>query len=189
MLLFALYEISVYYVKEITGLGAIFDPTKPLYGLDREAYPFLAPYTKSVDGTLDELTVQQTIDRLEYNSNSAVDFIAVSKEAKYAYQNYMKEFKRNIDLMELAGGYKTMSYNGIPIVYDRFIESGAMYLLDTTAFKLHQLCDWRYLENENGKILRQTQGKPTYTATLVKYCDLICSRPNGQAKLTGIKAN
>ena len=39
---------------------------------------------------------------------------------------------------------------------------------------------------ENGKILRQNQGKPTYTATLVKYCDLICQKPNGQAVLTGI---
>lgn len=44
----------------------------------------------------------------------------------------------------------------------------------------------RFLETENGKILRQNQGKPTYTATLVKYCDLICSKPNGQAMLTGI---
>ena len=43
-----------------------------------------------------------------------------------------------------------------------------------------------YLESENGRILRQTLGKPTYTATLVKYCDLICDKPNGQAKLTGI---
>ena len=93
---------------------------------------------------------------------------------------------RNIDVMELSGGFKTLSYNGIPLVYDRFVEDGAMYLLDTEAFKLHRLCDWRYLESENGRILRQTLGKPTYTATLVKYCDLICDKPNGQAKLTGI---
>lgn len=172
--------------KEITGLGAIFDKSKPLYGCERSAYPFLAPYQKAVDGGIDEILIQKTIDRLEYNANSNVDFIAVSADVKYAYQDYLKQYKRNVDVMELAGGYKTLSYNGIPFVYDRFIEDGSMYLLDTTAFKLHQLCDWRYLENENGKILRQTQGKPTYTATLVKYCDLICARPNGQAKLTGI---
>ena len=98
----------------------------------------------------------------------------------------MAQYKRNVDVMELAGGFKTLSYNGIPLVYDRFIEEGSMYLLNTKAFKLHQLCDWQYLETENGKILRQTQGKPTYTATLVKYCDLVCDRPNGQAKLSGI---
>ena len=174
--------------KEITGLGAIFDSTKPLYGLTRSNYPFLSPYLKAVDAAIDEVTIQKAIDRLEYNANSTVDFIAVSADVKYAYQEYMKQYKRNIDVMELSGGYKTLAYNGIPFVYDRFIEDGAMYLLDTTAFKLHQLCDWRYLENENGKILRQTQGKPTYTATLVKYCDLICARPNGQAKLTGLTA-
>lgn len=172
--------------KEITGLGALFDSAKPLYGLTRSSYPFLSPYTKAVDGAIDEVVIQKAIDRLEYNANSIVDYIAVSADVKYAYQEYMKQFKRNVDVMELSGGYKALSYNGIPLVYDRFIEDGTMYLLDTTAFKLHQLCDWRYLENENGKILRQTQGKPTYTATLVKYCDLVCARPNGQAKLTGL---
>ena len=98
----------------------------------------------------------------------------------------MSSYKRNIDIMELEGGFKTLSYNGLPLVYDRFVPDGSMYLLNTKAFKLHQLCDWRFLETENGKILRQNQGKPTYTATLVKYCDLICQKPNGQAVLTGI---
>lgn len=42
----------------------------------------------------------------------------------------MKQFKRNVDVMELSGGYKALSYNGIPLVYDRFIEDGTMYLLD-----------------------------------------------------------
>ncbi|MBR2989300.1 MAG: phage major capsid protein [Clostridia bacterium] len=172
--------------REITGIGALFDTEKPLYGLTRSAYPYLAPYSKAVNDKIDEVMIQKAIDRLEHNANSTVDFIAVSADVKYAYQNYMKEFKRNIDMLELDGGYKTLSYNGIPLVYDRFIEDGTMYLLDTSAFKMHQLCDWRYLENENGKILRQTPDKPTYTATLVKYCDLVCSRPNGQAKLTGI---
>lgn len=172
--------------KEITGLGALFNSSKPLYGLERSEYPFLAPYQKDNVGGIDEVVIQKAIDRLEHNANSNVNFIAVSADVKYAYQDYLKQFKRNVDVMELSGGYKTLSYNGIPLVYDRFIEDGTMYLLDTTAFKLHQLCDWRYLENENGRILRQTQGKPTYTATLVKYCDLICSRPNGQAKLSGI---
>lgn len=171
--------------KEITGLGALFS-NKNIYGLDRASHPFLKPYVKDVAGAIDEIVMQEAIDRLEMTSGSEVDFIACSATAKYAYQEYMAQYKRNIDVMELAGGFKTLSYNGIPLVYDRFVEDGAMYLLDTSAFKLHQLCDWRYLETENGKILRQTMGKPTYTATLVKYCDLICDKPNGQAKLTGI---
>ncbi|MDE7464384.1 MAG: phage major capsid protein, partial [Clostridiales bacterium] len=141
---------------------------------------------KAVDGTIDEITIQEAIDALENDAGSTVDFIACSQDAKYSFIDYMSGYKRNIDFMELEGGFKTLSYNGLPLVYDRFVPAGAMYLLNTKAFRLHQLCDWRFLETENGKILRQNQGKPTYTATLVKYCDLICSKPNGQAMLTGI---
>ena len=172
--------------KEITGLGAIFKGDDSLYGVSRSAHPCMKPYMKDNVGALDEIIMQEAIDRLEMTAGSTVDFIAVSASVKYAYQEYMAQYKRNIDVMELAGGFKTLSYNGIPLVYDRFIEDGVMYLLNTKAFKLHQLCDWQYLETENGKILRQTQGKPTYTATLVKYCDLVCDRPNGQARLSGI---
>lgn len=182
---------SVLYVqgskdKEITGLGAVFNAST-LYGVSR-SLDFMKPKTVANAGLIDEIMMQKMIDRLDTESNSTVDFIAVSADVKLAYQSYMLQYKRNVDVMELDGGFKTLSYNGIPLVYDRFVDDGTMYMLNTSAFKLHQLCDWKYLETENGKILRQTQGKPTYTATLVKYCDLICDRPNGQGKISGITA-
>ena len=172
--------------KEITGIGALFSGSS-IYGVQKSAHPFLNPYTKDVNGGIDEIVMQEAIDALENDAGSTVDFIACSQDAKYSFIDYMSSYKRNIDFMELDGGFKTLSYNGMPLVYDRFVPDGCMYLLNTKAFKLHQLCDWRFLETENGKILRQNQGKPTYTATLVKYCDLICQKPNGQAMLTGIK--
>ena len=171
--------------KEITGIGALFNGTS-VYGVQKSAHPFLNPYSKTVGAGIDEIVIQEAIDTLENEAGSTVDFIACSQEAKYSYIEYMASYKRNIDVMELDGGFKTLSYNGMPLVYDRFVPEGSMYLLNTKAFKLHQLCDWRFLETENGKILRQNQGKPTYTATLVKYCDLICQKPNGQAVLKGI---
>lgn len=171
--------------KEITGIGALFNGTS-IYGVQKSAHPFLNPYTKNVGGGIDEIVMQEAIDALDNDAGSAVDFIACSQDVKYSFIDYMSAFKRNIDFMELEGGFKTLSYNGLPLVYDRFVPDGCMYLLNTKAFRLHMLCDWRFLETENGKILRQNQGKPTYTATLVKYCDLICSKPNGQAMLTGI---
>ena len=121
-------------------------------------------------------------------SNCKIDFIALSNEAKYSYLDFLASYKRNVDYMTTDTGFKAISFGGVPMVFERFVDSGEMYMIDTSTLKLHQLCDWRYLENENGKILRQMQGKPTYTATLVKYCDLICARPNGQAKLTGLTA-
>lgn len=172
--------------KELTGLKSIFNVSSPLYGVDRQLNPALSPYVKNSAGAISETMIQQAIDSVETNANSKIDFIGVSADVKYAFQEYMAQYKRNIEMMDIEGGYKSMSFNGIPLVYDRFIENGTMYLLDTSAIKLHQLCDWRFLETENGNILRQAQDKPVYTATLVKYCDLICAKPNGQAKISGI---
>ena len=88
--------------------------------------------------------------------------------------------------MNLQGGFKAISYNGIPLVIDRFVKDDEMYLLNTKEFELCQLGDWQWLEGNDGRIIKQKEGYPIYTATLVKYADLLCNRPNNQAKLSGI---
>ena len=174
------------YSQEITGLGAIFKNSGSLYGLSRASHKWLIPYMKSSVGNITESVLQTAIDYLEENAGSKVNFIVCSSGVKRAFINHLATYKRNTDYMELAGGYRALSYNGIPIVSDRFCPEGTMYLLNTDDFTLHQLCDWKWLEGEDGKILKQIAGTPTYTATLVKYADLICAKPCGQAMLTGI---
>ncbi len=46
----------------------------------------------------------------------------------------------------------------------------------------------RWLEDEDGKILRQIPGKAAYGATLVKYAELICKKPCGQAMIKNFNA-
>ena len=93
------------------------------------------------------------------------------------------------DLYGQSSGFTALSFNGIPVVVDRFCPTSTMYLLNTDDFKIHQLCDWQWMEGEDGKILRQIPGKPVYTATLVKYAELMCTRPNGQGILLDIQTN
>lgn len=174
------------YGLEITGLGKIFDNSSSLYGVNRADHPWMNAYTKDAVGEISETKIQTAIDQLEEVTGSVVDFITCSSGVKRAFQEHLSTYKRNVDVMELNGGYKAISYSGIPLVSDRFIDNDTMYLLNTKEFTLHQLCDWQWLEGDEGRIIRQTAGKPTYTATLVKYADLICDKPNGQAKLTGI---
>lgn len=174
------------YGKEITGLKAIFKSTGSIYGLDRATHKWLVPYMKSSVGSISETVIQEAIDELEENAGSRVNFIVCSSGVKRAYQEHLATYKRNIDVMELNGGYKALSYNGIPVISDRFCPDGTMYLLNTDDFVLHQLCDWKWLEGEDGKVLKQVANKPVYSATLVKYADLICTRPCGQAMLSGI---
>ena len=173
------------YNKELTGLGAIFGDTETLYGLTRASNKWLTPYKKTAE-TLNDVTIQKAIDALEEVAGSVADFIVCSSGVKRAYQDYLITNRTNIDVMNLQGGYKAISYNGIPVVSDRFVPQGTMYILNTADFHLHQLCDWRWLEGDDGRIIKQVPNKPVYTATLVKYADLICDRPIGQAMIGGI---
>lgn len=185
----SLITVQGSYGQEITGLGAIFKSSGNLYGLDRESHKWLVPYIKENVGEISETVIQTAIDYLEENAGGKVDMIICSSGVKRAFQNHLATYKRNVDVLELNGGYKAISYNGIPIVSDRFCPEGTMYLLNSEDFTLHQLCDWAWLEGEDGKILKQNINKPTYSATLVKYADLLCNKPCGQAMLTGITEN
>ena len=180
------------YNKELTGLGAIFDTAKDsLYGLNRANNSWMNPYVKScgtegATANITDVTMQSVIDYLEENFGSQVDFIVCSSGVKRNYQTYLASYRSNIDVMELAGGFKAISYNGIPVVSDRFAPANTMYMLNTKEFNLHQLCDWKWLEGEDGKVIKQNPNHATYSATLVKYADMICNKPCGQAVIKNI---
>ena len=104
---------------------------------------------------LDENILQTAIDTIEENSGSKVNFIVCSWGVKRALVAYYNQYKTYAPTMEIKGGYKALSFNGIPVVADRFCPAGTLYMLNTDDFCLHQLCDWQWLENEDGKILKQ----------------------------------
>ena len=170
--------------NEITGLEAIFGNSEYIYGLKRSDYSFLKPYTKTIAKAVSVGAIQDAIDAVEETSGGAIDFIVASYKMRKQYVDALCKNRTNIDYLTLDGGYKALSYSGIPFVADRFVGDNDMYLLNSQDFKLHQLCDWRWLEGEGGTVLHQVAGKACYSATLVKYADLLCERPMGQAKLT-----
>ncbi len=172
--------------KEILGLEAIFSKPETLYGVTTADKAWMQPNVTENTGAISDLKIQTAIDAAECASGGRIDFITCSYGVRRAYQEYLETTKRNINPVELEGGYKTISYAGIPIVADMYCPEGAMYLLDTKLFDLHQLCDWRWIEGNDGNVLHQIPGKAAYGATLVKYANLICSLPCGQSKLAGV---
>ena len=170
--------------NELTGLGALFSDTA-LYGVERDC-ALMKPYKLTEAGEINEMTIQTALDEIEEVSGGKVNFIMCSWGVRRALLAYFKANQIALPTVEIEGGFKALSYNGIPIVVDRFCPEGTMYLLNTDDFKICQLCDWQWLEAEDGKILKQVAGKPVYTATLVKYADLICQRPCGQGMISGI---
>ena len=172
--------------NEITGLGAIFGNSTTLYGLNRSANGWLTPYTSATSQEISDDILQTAIDFLEENSGSNIDLISCGSGVKRAYIQYLNVYRRSVDVIDLDG-FKAISCNGVPMVSDRFVEDDTLYMLDSSKFTLHQLCDWTWIEGDGGTVLHQDAGTPTYSATLVKYADLICDQPNGQAKFTGIQ--
>lgn len=171
--------------KEITGIEGLFSNTT-LYGLTKTDNRWLNPYSDSTLTYLSDAAIQTVIDNLEDNTNSNINYIATTKAIRRLYQEYLGAYRRNIDVTELAGGFKTITYNGIPVVGDKFVNPNTMYFLNTDDFTIYEMCDWKWLEDESGRILKQNPNYPTYSATLVKYAELVCEKPAGQGKLSNI---
>jgi hypothetical protein len=175
---------------ELTGLGAIFGDGASLYGLAKADNPWLKPTVANLSGaSISPFAVQRVLDNAEEKYGATADIIISSYGVKRAMFEELSVNRLNVDYQNLDGGYKALSFSGIPWVADRFVEKGTLYALNSNDFKLHQLCDWRWLESEGGKVLKQLSNKAAYKATLVKYADLICERPCGQAKLSNILEN
>ena len=117
------------------------------------------------------------------------DLIMCSFDVRKKYRALIASKGVNVDYLNLDGGFKALSYNGIPVVASKFIDEGEMMVLSTSDFKLCQLNDWDWIQGGvGGSVLHQIPDKAAYSATLVKYANLICTRPAAQYKLTGITA-
>lgn len=170
---------------ELTGLGKIFS-TDDLYGVVRSSNYWMVPKTYGSAGVISDIKIQKAIDYLDEIAGSAVDYIVCSAGVKRSYQEYMEATKRNVNTMKLEGGFTSLSYNGTPLVSDKFEAAGTLRLLNTKDFTMHQMDDWRWLNQDTGNILQQVAGTAKWCATLVKYAELICDHPGGQAVITGI---
>jgi hypothetical protein len=177
--------VSGSYNLELTGLKAIFASSGTIYGKSKTDYPFLVPNLITSVGELDELDLQKGIDDADARGGSDIDFMFCGNGVKRAYQYLMNAIRHNHEVMTLAGGYKVLTYNGIPLVSDKYCPAGEMYQMDKKDFKLHQIGEWDWLDKD-GAVLSRVSGKAAYEATLVKYGDLGCRKPSGQTKLSGI---
>lgn len=168
--------------NELTGLGAIFDGAT-LYGYSKEAEPYFAPHIVDADGGLTEEKLTDVIDYMEENFNSKVNMIICSYKTRKKIAALISNERRVVNSTDANTGFGVVTVNGIPVYADKFCPEDRILFLNTDDFCLSQLCDWEWLEDEGGKILKQVPGKAAYGATLVKYAELICKKPCGQAML------
>ena len=174
---------------ELTGLGKLFGGgSGTLYGLNRADYSWMNPYESAAFGAITESGLQKVIDHLEDSYNVTVDHINCGSDAYGHYLELMNQRRTICDATVLEGGHRALMFNGIPLTRSRFMPANAIDLYDTSLFTLDQVSDWEWIEGETQQVLHQKPGYPVYTATIAKYCDLMCALPGGIARLGGVAA-
>lgn len=167
---------------ELTGLGAIFEE-ETLYGYKKTEEPYFAPYKVDAEKTLTEEKLTDILDYVEEHFNSKINMILCSYKTRKKIAALIADNRRVVNSTDVHTGFGVVTVNDVPVYADKYCTDDKILFLNTDDFVLSQLCDWEWLEDEDGKILKQVPGKAAYGATLVKYAELICKKPCGQAML------
>jgi hypothetical protein len=170
---------------ELTGVAEVMTADNTLYGIVRGTYKYFNPTTKAVTGEISEIKIQEGIDDAEDEVGNVIDFLMAEKGVIRAYKNLLGAMKMSVNTIDIKGGFKAVTFNGIPLVGDRFCTDGELLALSMKNWKMYEMADWGWLDADGNMLTRVSQ-KPIWEATLRKYCDIGCDLPKGQVKFTGI---
>ena len=127
--------------------------------------------------------MSDVLDYMEENFNSKINVILCSYKTRKKIAALIDANRRVVNTIDARTGYGVVTVNDVPVYADKYCPDDRILFLNSEDFALYQLCDWEWLEDEDGKILKQVPGKAAYSATLVKYAELVCRKPCGQAML------
>lgn len=173
------------YGLELTGIGAVLSTSGSIYGLSKTTYPWLKPQVTVLSGEISDNAMQKVVHNIQMRTGCKVDFIQCALGVERAYGDFLSANKQAVNTIALKGGYSGLDFKGIPLVGDHFVGSGRMEFLDTSTWKLYDMGDFHWLD-QDGAILRSVSRKAAWEGTLVRYCDLGCKVPRGQGLLSSI---
>lgn len=173
--------------SELHGLPYLFQSDDDYYhGASKSQNSGVNGTQRNLGGSLTTEAMQDFLDLLETRSDVTPDLIVCNKKLRRDYIQYLQANRTNIDYLNLDGGFRTLSYNGIPLYGERFCPEGEMYFINTDNVKMVQLNDWEWLEGNNGTILNRLDDKAAYQAVLVKYANYVATVPNSIGRLYGV---
>ena len=146
----------------------------------------LDPETAGTQHTLSLDLIQKAMNtvRLEgANPSLIVTTLGIQRE----FYNLLSQDVQYIDPASLsyAAGFKTLSYNGMPLVADIDAPYGKMYILDESTLKVFSDQDWHFLDAD-GQTLRQKTDKDAFEAIMVRYMNLGATKRNNQLVIDDI---
>lgn len=181
---------------EVDGIQKIVSATARLGGIDPtaagkewwKAQSTSASGTAGTGGTFD-----LTLNDIQIALNKArtaggyptavVTTLGVQRE----FYNLLSQDVQYIEPESLnyAAGFKTLSYNGLPLISDIEAPYGKMYILDESTIKVYSDQDWHFLDND-GQTMRQSGNKDAFEAVMVRYMNMGATRRNNQIVINNI---
>ncbi|MBO7156420.1 MAG: phage major capsid protein [Clostridia bacterium] len=172
---------------ELHGIPYLFsDDDNYYFGANKTSNPAMGGTNRDLGDSISTEAMQDFLDLIETRSDTTPDLIVCDKLVRRQYINYLQANRTNIDYLNLDGGFRTLSYNGIPLYGEKYCPNNHMYFLSTDNIKMVQLCDWEWLEGNNGTILNRLDNKAAYQAVLVKYANYVATVPNSIGRLYNI---
>lgn len=114
---------------------------------------------------------------------SMVTTLGIQRE----FYNLLSQDVQYVDPASLnyAAGFKTLSYNGMPIIADIDAPYGQVHILDESTLKIFSDQDFHFLDAD-GQTLRQVADKDAFEAIMVRYMNLGATRRNNQMVIHGV---
>lgn len=85
--------------------------------------------------------------------------------------------RRYPDTLDLGGGYRAVSWNGIPLIVDKDCIRGTVFGLDTSTLGLAKMSDWEFVDN-HGLVMDRIPGFDAFIVTLRRYAEFVCNARN-----------
>lgn len=87
--------------------------------------------------------------------------------------------------LDYGAGFRTLTYNGMPVVADIDAPYGHLYVIDESTLKVFSDQDFHFLDAD-GQTLRQSGDKDAFEAVMVRYMNMGATRRNNQAVIANI---
>jgi len=176
------------------GTDGMNSPNDPLQGLAVGTYDwFKANVLTHSSGryqgqrALDLSIMQQMFDKVEIKAGKdyGPDLIITTHSIRREYLEIMQADRRNVNTMELDGGWTALDYNGVPLMVDVDAIDGEMYFITTRDLQIYRMSDYDWM-TKDGAILSRITGYDAYEAVLFRYAELGAKRRNSHGVICDI---
>jgi hypothetical protein len=183
--------------QQLMGIRGIISAVDPpllsggLHGLPVASKTFWRAQVFGAAGVQRQLTtlmMRRVLSTIAGNSDFKdrdVEFILTSYDCYDEYYNVVVTDKRQVNTLQLDGGFKGLDFCGIPVVPDPDCRRNTMYFIVPESMRFFESAPLDWMEKD-GSVLHRREDKDMYTGTMFAYFNLGCTARNANGLLTDI---